>query len=186
MRNRMRAPASATASSSSAALSKLPVTSGLDFAPRLSENFTILMTIRLPEQRGDRPREELNGFSVGIKVSTDPSNNPAEAVFIEHQTSPDGWVQSFTGTQSGVVQTFPHATASPTREITSFITKNGGAVVVGSLLKDGLSEKLIQSNVSVLGELPALGLYFRNGTTKTTVDADNLLIFVTPQVISPH
>jgi hypothetical protein len=169
-----------------AALSKLPVTSGLDFAPRLTENFTILMTIRLPEQRGDRPREELNGFSAGIKVSTDPSNNPAETVFIEHQTSPDGWVQSLTGTQSGVFQTFPHASASPTREITSFIIKSGGSVVVGSLLKDGQSERLIQSAVSVLGELPALGLYFRNGTTKTTLDADNLLIFLTPQAILPH
>lgn len=41
----------------------------------------------------------------------------------------------------------------------------------------------MQSEVPVLGELPVLGAYFRNGTKKTPVQLDDLLIYLTPHVI---
>jgi len=166
------------------ALSKEPVTSGADFGFRLSDDFTVLITFSLPEQGGDKPRDELAGFSAGLKVTTDASGNPAEAFFIEHQTTPEGWGQSFTSTKTSILDVFPHGTPSLTRQITSFLVKDEDEIVIGSVLKDGSSETLIQSSVPVLGEVPVLGLFFRNGTKKTRLEADNLIIFVTPHLVS--
>lgn len=166
------------------ALSKEPTTSGVDFGVGLSENFTVVITMKLPAKGGGKPRDELEGFSAGVKVTTDSSSNPAEAFFIEHQTSAEGWGQTFTSSKTAVIDVFPHATSSLTREITSFIVKEGDSLVLGALLKDGPNQTLIQSDdIPVVGNLPVLGFYFRNGTRKTPVQADNLLIFVTPHVI---
>ena len=165
------------------ALSKEPTTAGLDFVPTLSGNFTVLLKIRLGGKRGDKPRDELTNFSTGVKLTSDTSSDPAEAFLIEHQTTPDGFVQSFTATKTMIVNTFPHASPSQTREIINFFTKNGGVLRFGALLVDGANETLVQSQVPVLGDLPVLGAYFRNGTKKASVQADDLAIFLTPQII---
>lgn len=166
------------------ALSKEPATSGLDFGFELSEDFTVLITLELPAKGSGKPRDELAGFSAGVKVTSDASPNPAQAFLIEHQTSPEGFAQTFTSSKTAVIDVFPHAMPSLTREITSFIVKDGDELVLGALLKDGSNQTLIQSDdVSAVGDLPVLGLYFRNGTKKTPVQADNLLIYVTPQLI---
>lgn len=164
-------------------LSKEPMTSGADFEIDLPDDFTVLLTFTLPEKGGDKPRDEYAGFSAGLKVTTDRSSNPAEAFFIEHQTSPQGWAQSFTSTKTSIIQVYPHGTPSRTRQITSFLVKDDDEIVIGGLLKDGANETLIQNEVPVLGNVPVLGFFFRNGTKKTVVEADDLLIFLTPHVI---
>ncbi len=165
------------------ALTNEPFTAGSDFGFRLPDDFTLLMTFSLPDKGDGKPRLELENFSAGIKLTSDTSSDPAEAFFIEHQTTPAGWAQSFVSTKTAIAQVFPHATASHARQITSFFVKADDTLVVGALLRDGTSETLIQRSVPVLGDLPVLGLYFRNGTKKTVLEADNLIIFVTPHLV---
>lgn len=166
-----------------AALSKEPTTAGIDFVPTLSENFTVVLKLRLGGKRGDKPRDELTNFSTGVKLTSDASSDPAEAFLIEHQTTPAGFVQSFTATKTSVVNVFPHGTASQTREIINFFVKDGDDLTLGALLVDGANTTLVQSEVPLLGELPVLGAYFRNGTKKASVQLDTLLIYLTPQII---
>lgn len=164
---------------------KEPVTSAVDFGIDLPEDFTVLITYKLPAKGGVEPRDELEDFSAGVKLTSDRSANPAEAFFVEHQTSAQGFSQSFTASKTGVIDVFPHAAPSLTREITSFLVKDGDELVLGALLKDGANETLIRSDdIPVGGDLPVLGFFFRNGTRKTPIQADNLLISITPHVIN--
>lgn len=165
------------------ALAKDPTTAGLDFVPTLSENFTVILKLRLGGKRGDKPRDELANFSTGVKLTSDASGDPAEAFLIEHQTSPDGFQQTFTATKTAIVDVFPHGTASQTREIINFLVKDGDDLTLGALLVDGANQTLVQSEVPVLGQLPVLGAYFRDGTKKTPVQMTDLLIYITPQII---
>jgi hypothetical protein len=159
-------------------------TAGVDLGIDLPEDFTVLVSYTLPQKGSDKPRDELEGFSAGVKLTSDRSANPAEAFFIEHQTSPQGFVQSFTASKTAVIDVFPHVAPSLGRQITSFLVKDGDTLVMGGLLKDGANETLIQSeDIPVVGDLPVLGFFFRNGTRKTPIQADNLLIYVTPFVI---
>jgi hypothetical protein len=160
-----------------------PVSAGLDLNVPLGPGYTALVTLKLPPRLRTRQREALAGVSAGFKVTTDASADPAEAFFVEHQLSPDGWVQSFVASKTQVLETFPHASADPLREITSFVVKDGSTLTLGALLRDGSGEtKIERSGIPVLGDVPVLGLFFRNND-KAKLVADDLIVFTTPHLV---
>jgi len=63
---------------------------------------------------------------------------------------------------------------------TTVVVKDGHTVVIGGLIRDDKTRSV--SRVPLLGSLPLLGPLFRNEST--TSEKTNLLIFMTPRVIS--
>jgi|GEM_PF-7110320 len=160
-----------------------PSAAALDLQLALPGSYTALVAFRLPEKLGRKRRDALSGFSAGLKVTSDASPDPAEAVLVEHQTTPDGWAQTFTATKAGVVETFPHGTADAARRITTFVVKDGTTVTVGGVLDDGAGRTLVESSIPVLGDLPVLGLFLR-GTRRNELVADDLVVYVTPHLVA--
>lgn len=161
-----------------------PADGSADFQISLSEDFTILVRISLPERLGAKQAVALEGFSAGVLVATDASADPTEVFVVEHQTTPEGFAQTFTAGKGNVIfDTFPHTPPSRTRVVTSVITKDGGTLTLGALLQDGVTQTKVESTVPVVGNLPVLGLYFRNGSRRTRLRVDDLMIFVTPQIV---
>ena len=162
----------------------LPADGSADLQITLPEDFSVLVRFSLPEPLGGKAAAALAGFSAGVLVATDASTDPAEVFVVEHQTTPEGFAQTFTAGKDNVIfDVFPHTTASPTRVVTSVITKDGGSLTLGALLRDGDTETKVESTVPVLGSLPVLGLYFRGGSKRTRLRVDDLMIFVTPQLV---
>jgi Flp pilus assembly secretin CpaC len=70
------------------------------------------------------------------------------------------------------------------REITSFFVKDGNTLTVGALLTDASGQtKIEHANIPVVGDLPVLGLYFRNND-KVKLLADDLIIFAAPHLVN--
>ena len=163
---------------------KGPVSAGIDLNVPLGPSYTALVTLKLSPKLSTKQRAGLDGFSAGLQVATDASADPAELFVVEHQTTPDGWVQSFIASKTGVLDTFPHASADPLREITSFAVKDGNVLTIGALLTDASGQtKVEHTNIPVVGDLPVLGLYFRNND-KVKLLADDLIIFSTPHLVN--
>jgi hypothetical protein len=163
---------------------KTPADGSADLQIALPESFTVLVSFALPERVSAKQREALEGFSAGVLVATDASADPAELFLVEHQTTPEGFAQTFTATSDNVIlDVFPHTTPSLTRVVTTAITKDGDSLTLAGLLRDGEAETRVQTSVPVVGDLPVLGLYFRNGTKRTRLQVDDLFVFVTPQIL---
>ncbi len=63
---------------------------------------------------------------------------------------------------------------------TNVICEDGSTIVIGGLMQDEINNS--KNKVPVLGDIPLLGFFFSQ-TTKN-VDKSNLLIFITPHVVS--
>ena len=163
---------------------KQPADGSVDFQIQLPEDFTVLVRFSLPERLSGKQAAALTGFSAGVLVATDASADPAEVFVVEHQTSPAGFEQTFTaGKNSVIFDVFDHVTPSRSRVVTSVITKDGDSLTLGALLEDGGTETKVESTLPLLGDLPVLGLYFRDGSRRTRLRVEDLMIFVTPQVV---
>jgi hypothetical protein len=149
----------------------------------IGPSYAAYFTLKLPSKLSSKARRALEGVSAGLKVATDASADPAEEYVVEHQLSPDGWVQSVVRSKTGDLATFPHPTADTGRELVTFFVKNGASLTAGTLLRDESGETLETHVVPTVGELPVLGLFFRNND-KAKILADDLIIFATPVVIS--
>jgi general secretion pathway protein D len=62
---------------------------------------------------------------------------------------------------------------------TNMVVKDGDTAVLGGLMKN--SEKVDVTKVPLLGDIPVLGWLFKSQTT--TVEKNNLIVFITPKVI---
>ncbi len=62
---------------------------------------------------------------------------------------------------------------------TTVVVQDGQTVVIGGLIKDKYSKTV--TKVPILGDIPLLGLLFRN--TSKNIDKINLMIFITPHII---
>lgn len=62
---------------------------------------------------------------------------------------------------------------------TTVVVQDGQTVVIGGLIRDKISKTV--SKVPILGDIPLLGLLFRN--TNKDIDKINLMIFITPHII---
>ena len=65
---------------------------------------------------------------------------------------------------------------------TQVLVENGGTVVIGGIFE--LTENEQENKVPVLGDIPALGNLFRQKTR--TADKTEMLVFITPKMISDH
>jgi hypothetical protein len=160
-----------------------PVSGSLVFDVALNDNFAVYMTLKLPANLSNEALARLDGYSAGLQLASDASANPAELVTVEHFTTPDGFTQTALATKTGTFATFPHPTADATRELVTFFVKNDTGVTAGALLRDQGAELLVSDDVPTLSDLPVLSLFFRN-SQKVKLLADDLVIYVTPVVIS--
>lgn len=63
---------------------------------------------------------------------------------------------------------------------TNVLVDNGGTVVIGGVFKTSNNDTV--NKVPLLGDIPAIGWLFKN--KETTIDRKELLVFITPRVIS--
>ena len=63
---------------------------------------------------------------------------------------------------------------------TQVLVDNGGTVVIGGIFE--LTETEAESRVPVLGELPGVGVLFRN--RQRTANKQEMLVFITPKMIA--
>jgi hypothetical protein len=160
-----------------------PITGGVSFGRTLSEQYTAIASFELPQKIGRQRLDALNGFSAGLYVASDRSAAPASSFVIEHQTTNQGWVQSFVAQGSTIVATFPHGSPSLDRRLRTFAVRDGDSVRLGVIQRDGDVSTVHAIELPLATTLPYLSLYFRNGTKKTRVEIDNLMIFATPYPI---
>jgi type IV pilus assembly protein PilQ len=64
--------------------------------------------------------------------------------------------------------------------VTQVLVENGGTVVLGGIYQD--TEQVTITRIPLLGEIPFLGAFFRD--TSKTSNRSELLIFITPRVLS--
>ncbi len=65
---------------------------------------------------------------------------------------------------------------------TKVMIKDGETLVIGGLVKDKVID--VVNKVPLLGDIPVMGYFFKH-KGKTTVKK-NLLIFVTPKIVTPQ
>lgn len=107
----------------------------------------------------------------GLTLEVTPQITEGDAVRLEihHKLS------NFTGEAQGNIG--PPETK---REIsTTVVAMDGQTVVLGGLMEDQVQHT--KSKVPILGDIPLLGLLFRQSSS--TSDKSNLLVFITPHVI---
>ncbi len=106
---------------------------------------------------------------LSLKITPQISEGDAVRLQIEHELS------NFTGTP-----TVSGATPSRSRKInTTVMAMDGQTVVLGGLMED--IETKSKRKVPILGDIPIIGLLFRQTTLSN--DKSNLLVFITPHVI---
>jgi len=169
--------------------SKLPFTGGVAASFALPDEFTLFASYRLPDKLSAKKLAALVDYSAGLYLASEAGPSPAASFFIEHQTTAQGLVQSFVAQSlapqpAQVLETFPHASASLTRRLRTFAVKDADSLRLGILYREGDVEVLQAREIPYVGALPALSLYFRNGTKRTTALIDNLLIFTQPHVVT--
>ena len=108
---------------------------------------------------------------IGIKLKIVPHINPDGYVRLEVQQE----IQKLLET------TLYEAPLMTKREAKTVVTvKDGKTVVIGGLIRDDKIEAV--KKVPVLGDIPFLGWFFKRKTW--TTEKTNLLIFITPRVVS--
>jgi len=102
------------------------------------------------------------------------------------QINSDGFVRLkiFSQLESLVAETLGTQELAPTtlkrKADTTVVVHNGQTVVLGGMIRDDKTKTV--SRVPILGSLPLLGPLFRSENTRS--EKTNLLIFLTPRVIS--
>ncbi len=95
-------------------------------------------------------------------------------------TPDDRIIMDLTVNKDSVGQVFQNIPSINTREInTQVLVENGETIVLGGVYEQATNDNV--SKVPFLGDLPLIGILFRN-TTKQD-DKEELLVFVTPKII---
>lgn len=124
-------------------------------------------------QFGNVESKEIKFVEVGIKLIVMPKIS--EDGFITINIHPE-----ISSPRSGTVT---NALAIDTTEATTVITvKDGNTVVLGGLIKDNKETHI--AKIPVLGDIPVIKYLFRNKYTTTT--KKEVVIFITPKIISPE
>jgi len=115
------------------------------------------------------PFQTIERHDVGLKLTVTPQINEGDTIKLEIEQE----VSSVTSTgDSGPI------TNKRTLE-TSILVDNKQTIVLGGLMEDTHEESV--TKVPLLGDIPILGLLFRN--TNTTTNKTNLMIFLRPEII---
>lgn len=116
---------------------------------------------------GSVPRQD-----VGTTIRITPHINEADEVRMEIEEEISAAQPSTEGTLG--VRSITKRTAK-----TELVVRDGQTVVIGGLMRDEISNS--ETKVPVLGDIPVLGVLFRQ--TERTTRKTNLLLFLTPYVI---
>jgi type IV pilus assembly protein PilQ len=126
-----------------------------------------------PDQGGGIPIPNVQFKDVLLELKVTPTITQDQRVFLTMNVKKDE-IAGFVDTSIGQV---PQITK---REInTAVLVENGQTVVLGGVYEFRSRKDL--SKVPFLGDLPAVGLLFRN--TSSSSDKAELLIFVTPKIL---
>ncbi len=121
---------------------------------------------------GNVTSKEVKFIDVGIKLLVTPKIS--EDGFITMDIHPE-----VSSPRQGTVST--DALAIDTTEATTVMTvKDGNTLVLGGLIKD--DEETVVAKVPLLGDIPLLGLLFRNKYTSTV--KKEIVIFITPRIMT--
>lgn len=155
----------------------------------LPDQFTVLIRAQLPERQSDKNPQALENFSFGVEAASDRGSPPTQSAGYEVQTTPAGIAQGFTFANGVVLDVFPVDVSriSTRTVVTKILVKDADTVTVGGLLEFENQEKEIQtSQVPILGNLPVLRYFFRNMSRENSLRNRELIISVTPMVITPQ
>ncbi|MDT8396435.1 MAG: type II secretion system secretin GspD [bacterium] len=111
---------------------------------------------------------------VGLTLRLTPQINSSRFVKLDIFSKLEALVSNAIGTQELAPTTLKR------QANTTVVVKDGHTVVIGGMIRDDKIENT--SRVPVLGSLPLFGPLFRSQTTRS--EKTNLLIFLTPHVIS--
>ncbi|MCJ7500076.1 type II secretion system secretin GspD [bacterium] len=111
---------------------------------------------------------------VGLTLRITPQINSSNYVKMDIFSKLEALVASSIGTQELAPTTLKR------QANTTVVVKDGNTVVIGGMIRDDKIEQV--SSVPFFGSLPILGPLFRSQSTRS--EKNNLLIFLTPHVIS--
>jgi general secretion pathway protein D len=111
---------------------------------------------------------------VGLTLRLTPQINSNNYVKMDIFSKLEALVSSTIGTQELAPTTLKR------QANTTVVVKDGHTVVIGGMIRDDKIENV--SRVPILGSLPLIGPLFRSQSTRS--EKSNLLIFLTPHVIS--
>jgi len=116
------------------------------------------------------PFQTIERHDVGIKLTVTPQINEGDTIKLEIEQE----VSDVT-TNAAV----DGLTTNKRTLETTILVDNQQTIVLGGLIKDNLGESV--SKVPLLGDIPILGLLFKN--TRVTTNKTNLMIFLRPEII---
>jgi hypothetical protein len=166
---------------------KEPSNASVVLSTGLPGDFTTLSSFQLPEKLSNKQRQALENFSFGFELASDLGSPPAEYAGFEVQTTPNGVAQGFTFANGSVLDIFPiDAPMISTRTaVTNVAIKDGSNLTIGGIFEYENGQMEMQTTqIPSLGDLPVLRLFFRNMSKKNSLRNKDLLIFITPKVIT--
>ncbi len=166
---------------------KEPTNASVVLSTKLPPEFTIILPTLLPEKLSNKKLDALSNFSFGVEVASDRGSPPAEYAGFEVQLTPQGIAQAFTFANGAVVDVFPvDAPHVSTRTATTTVlVKDGSTLTIGGIFEYENGEQEMQtSQIPGLGDLPVFRTFFRNMSKNNSVRNRELLILVTPEIIS--
>jgi len=116
---------------------------------------------------------------IGIKLKVTPTINEDGRITMELNPEVSEKTSDLPLTASGVTYNVP--IIDKRTATTKVIIGNGQTLIIGGLIKDKTTKE--STKIPVLGDLPGLGYLFKS--KRDIVDKTELLIFVSPTVITP-
>lgn len=107
-----------------------------------------------------------------VKLEVTPQITPNGKITMELSLSKDS-VGEQTSTGESTIDT--------TNMTTNVLVDNGETIVLGGVFT--LDQQTIKNKVPVFGDIPVIGKLFRSGTSRN--NKNEILIFVTPKIVSP-
>jgi len=127
----------------------------------------------------EQARLQINGFEykdIGIIFEVTPHVNNAGYVTVDLEPKITEILDFVTVENTSL----PRLSTEEAK--TSVIVKDGDTLVIAGLIKDQVSE--IRKKTPILGDIPLLGLVFQK--KERTVTKTDLLVFITPHIITPE
>ena len=117
----------------------------------------------------NNPFQTIERHDVGIVLKVKPQINEGDSVKLDIE-------QEVSSVSSGSGSTL---TTNKRSIKTSVLVDDKQIIVLGGLIKDDLQE--VEDKVPLLGDIPLLGMLFRN--TKTDLVKTNLMVFIRPEIL---
>ncbi len=124
---------------------------------------------------GNLPFPQVEYKKIGILLNITPQVTSEESIFMAVNVE-----KSIKGDQF-VIQGQPYDTIDTKNASTQVVVKNGETLVIGGLYTK--SEDKSKSGLPFLAKLPYIGWLF--GVNKDIADNQELMIFITPEIVSP-